>query len=98
MVGLTNWTNNPKSKVCLGEEDWGLPSGICYQSILAGLLLAIYPCVFDFPSFVFFVLRVFFVFILPSVQIRENRDQPTSAGRGARGSDDVRRVRILLDG
>ena len=47
---MTNWTNNPKSKVCLGEEDWGLPSGICYQSILAGLLLAIYPCVLVFPS------------------------------------------------
>ena len=85
MVGLTNWTNNPKSKVCLGEEDWGLPSGICYQSSLAGLLLAIYPCVFDFPSFVFFVLRVFFVFILPSAQIRENRDLPASYGIRALG-------------
>ena len=56
------------------------------------------PLCVDFPSFVFFVHRVFFVFILPSAQIRENRDQPTSAGRCARGSDDVRRVRILLDG
>ena len=71
--------------MCLGEEDWGLPSGICYQSILAGLLLAIYLCVFDFPLFVFIVLHVFFVFILPSAQIRENRDLPASYGIRALG-------------
>ena len=64
--------------MCLGEEDWGLPKGICYQSSLAELLLAIYPLCCDFPSFVFFVLRVFFVFIFPSAQIRENRDLPAS--------------------
>ena len=57
----------------LGAAHWDL-----LPMSLAGLLLAIYPCVFDFPSFVFFVLRVFFVFVVPSAQIRENRDQPTS--------------------
>ena len=82
---MTNWTNNPKSKVWLGEEDWGLPTGICYQSSLADLLLASYPCFGVFPSLCSCVHPLFFVFIDPSAQIRENRDQPTSYGIRALG-------------
>ena len=63
----------------------GCPRGFVTSRFLPGyyLLFTLVCCVF--PSFVFLVLRVFFVFFIPSAQIHENRDLPASYGIRALG-------------
>ena len=89
-VILSGWLDWPIGQTILRVRcAWerrigGCPRGFVTNRVLPGCYLLFTLVCLIFPS-VFVVLRVFFVFIFPSAQIRENRDLPASYGIRALG-------------